>query len=511
MPDDAAAYIGQLSPDRRWRWDGTAWTDATASGQPWTPPWASLALRAPATWAAVVSVVIIGLIADQAFRVGAIGLGASIALAAAATLLVFVGTVTRLQSRLLAAGAALFAAWLSLRASPWLLVPDIAASLLLLGVAASFAVRGSILDIGAAESIGRAFNAAVHGIAGATFVGGPIARTRTRLGVMAPVARGILIAIPIAAVLAALLASADPIFASFLNLNIDLSHLALDVFYVLLGSLVFAGLLRLAAAQPLDRVDGPVWRLGAIEAMVVLSILDAVFAAFAIAQAIGASGSAGDTLRAAGVTYSDYARSGFFQLLWVAGITLVLLILFSRITGFAERTGKIMFLALAELAIALTLLIVLVAWMRLSLYEGAYGFTMLRLYSHIFAGWVALVFVLLAADLAGLFRRRRWFVGVTTLTALSLLLALNLANPEAIVVALNVDRAAATHKIDAQYFGELSSDATPALLASRSQIDAALWPDVATVACAGPRHYSPSPAAFNWADADAAQARSKGC
>ena len=50
----------------------------------------------------------------------------------------------------------------------------------------------------------------------------------------------------------------------------------------------------------------------------------------------------------------------------------------------------------------MTLLIVLVAWMRLSLYEGAYGFTMLRLYSHIFAGWVAVVFVLLAADLAGL-------------------------------------------------------------------------------------------------------------
>ena len=50
MPDDAAAYIGQLSPDRRWRWDGTAWTDATANGQPWTPAWASLALRAPATW-----------------------------------------------------------------------------------------------------------------------------------------------------------------------------------------------------------------------------------------------------------------------------------------------------------------------------------------------------------------------------------------------------------------------------------------------------------------------------
>ena len=136
---------------------------------------------------------------DQALRVGAIGLGASTALVAAAVLLVFAGGITRLEPRLLASVAALFAAWLSVRASPWLLVPDIAASLLLLGLAASLAVRGSLLDIGAAESVGRAFNAALHGIAGVVFVGRPIASTRSRLGVMAPVARGILIAIPIAA------------------------------------------------------------------------------------------------------------------------------------------------------------------------------------------------------------------------------------------------------------------------------------------------------------------------
>ena len=510
MSDDAAAYIGQLSADRRWRWDGTAWT-AAETPPALTPPWASLELRTPATWAAVLAVLAVGLIVDQALRTGALGLGASAALIASATFLVFVGGMTGLQSRLLAAAAAVFGAWLSLRASPWLLAPDIAASLLLMGIAASFAVRGSLFDIGFAESTGRAFNAALHGFAGTAFVGRSIVRARSRLGVMAPVARGILIAIPIAAVLAALLASADPIFASFLNFNIDFSNLVLDVFYVLAGCVVFAGLLRLAAARPMDPVEGPVWRLGTIEALVVLSVLDAVFAAFAIAQAIGASGSAGDTLRAAGVTYSDYARSGFFQLLWVAGITLVVLVLFSRITGFAERSGKVIFILLAEVSIALTLLIVAVAWTRLSLYEGAYGFTMLRLYSHIFAGWVAVVFLLLAADLAGLFPRRRWFVGVTTLTALSLLLALNVANPEAIVVGLNVERAAATHKIDAQYFNELSSDATPALLASRSQIDASVWQEVAAVACVGPRSYTPSPAAFNWSNADAAQARQKSC
>lgn len=507
MSDDAARYLGQLSPDRRWRWDGVAWTPAPLA----LPAWASFKLRTQPTWTVVASALVVGLAADQALRVGTFGLGASVAVACATLVLVLVGGLRRVQSWLLVAAAAAFGGWLTVRASPWLLWPDIVATLALLSVAASIAVRGSLLDIGIAEAVARSFNAVLHAFAGGAFLGRPIVGTRSRLAGIAPVARGLLIAIPIAAVLTSLLASADPIFASFLKINLDFGQLALDAFYVLAGSLVTAGLLRLAAAAPIDRVDGPVWRLGTTEAIVVLAVLDTIFGAFALAQAIAASATGAVALRAAGVTYADYARSGFFQLLWVAGITLVLLILCSRITGLADRTGRVAFTVLAEAAIALTLLIVLVAATRLSLYESAYGFTMLRLYSHIFAGWIAVVFLLLAADLAGWWPRRRWFVGATTITALTLLMALNIANPEAVVVRLNTDRAIATHKIDAQYLSQLSSDAVPALLASRFQVDASLWPDLKTVACAGPRTYAPSPAAFNWADAEAVNARRGGC
>jgi hypothetical protein len=391
-----------------------------------------------------------------------------------------------------------------------LLWPDVAATFALLCFAASIAVRGSLLDIGIAEVVARSINAALHAVAGSVFLGRPIIRTRTHFAAVAPVARGLLIAIPIAAVLAGLLASADPIFASFLRINLDFGRLALDVVYIVTGSLVLAGLLRLASAQPIDRVDGPVWRLGTTEALVVLAVLDTIFGAFAIAQAIGASGGS-EALHAAGVTYADYARSGFFQLLWVACITLVVLVLCSRITGFADRTGTMAFVVLAETAIALTLLIVLVASTRLSLYESAYGFTMLRLYSHIFAGGIAVVFLLLAADVAGLWPGRRWFVGATAITALGLLMALNFANPEAVVVGLNTDRAITAHKIDAQYLSQLSGDAAPALLAARSQVDASLRQDLKAVACAGPHSYTPSPAAFNWAEAAAADARRSGC
>ncbi|MEO8745429.1 MAG: DUF4173 domain-containing protein [Candidatus Dormiibacterota bacterium] len=500
--------MGQLSPDGRWRWDGAAWKPATDSA---FPAWANLKLRSRASWLTLGCVVLIGLLADQALRVGVFGLAASVTFVSAAVILMLAGRLERIESRILIVLAGIFAAWFTLRASPWLLWPDLFVSAALMGLAASFAVRGALFDLGIAELAARAVNALLHASAGFGFVGRPVAETRWRFKSAAPLARGLLIATPIAVLLAVLLASADPVFASFFTLNVDFGPLVLDGVFVFGGSLWAAALLRLAASEPVERVDGPAWRLGAVESLVVLAVLDAVFAAFALAQVLAATGSADATLRSAGVTYADYARSGFFQLLWVSGITLVALVLFSRITGFTNRRHRIAFVILALAATALTLLIVGVAFERLSLYEQAYGFTMLRLYSHIFAVWIAVVFLLFAADLAGAGHRRRWFVGATSATALALLLALNFLNPEALVVALNTSHAQSAHKIDAQYLAELSSDATPALLSSRYELEPALRNQVDAAACAGSRSYSPSLPAFNWAEAEAAEARGTNC
>jgi hypothetical protein len=454
---------------------------------------------------------VVGLMADQSLRTATFGLAASLTVVLLALAMMLTGLLSTRWSKLLVAGSLAFAVWLTVRASPWLLWPDLAASMTLLGLSASFALRGSLVDMGVAEASARAAHAIANGLAGTPFIVKPLMRARPRVALAAPIARGLLIATPIALVIALLLAAADPIFASFFNLNVDFGQLTIDVVFILAGCLLAAGLLRLASAQPLARVDGPGWRLGGTEGLIVLAVLDALFAAFAVAQALGATGAAGQTLKAAGVTYADYARSGFFELLWVAGITAVVIIVFSRITSLQNPRSRRSFLVLAEVGIGLTLLIVFVAFRRLSFYEEAFGFTMLRLYSHIFAVWIALVFLLLAADIAGVHPRRRWFVGATLTSAAIVLLMLNVANPESIVVTLNVDHANSAHKIDAQYLGQLSNDAIPALLASRSQLEPGLRSQIALVACAGSRAYSAPPAAFNVADAGAAAARREGC
>jgi len=158
----------------------------------------------------VAAALIAGLVADQAFRVGAFGLGASLALAFLALALVFVARAERLESRLLAGAAAVFAAWLSMRASPWLVWPDLAAGLILVGTAASFARRGTLLNIGMAESAAQGFHAMLHWVAGAPWAVRPITAMRAPFASAAPVARGLLIATPVAVVVAALLASRRP-------------------------------------------------------------------------------------------------------------------------------------------------------------------------------------------------------------------------------------------------------------------------------------------------------------
>lgn len=478
---------------------------------PAVPGWLKLGLRRQATWWTVASAVVVGVLADQALHAGAFGAGAAATVIASAALLVVAGRIRRTQPLVLAGLAALFGLWLVLRASPWLVWPDLVAGTAILFLAASESESGSLFDIGSAELSARSIHALAHLLAGVTFVARPALESRARLSRLAPVARGLLIAAPICALLSVLLASADPVFASFFNLNLDLGDLTVHVTLVVICALAMAGLVRLASAEPVERIEGPVWRLGSTEALVVLALLDAVFAAFAIAQVLAATGAAADTLRAAGITYSDYARSGFFQLLWAGGITLVALILFSRITGLSTAEHRLAFLILAEFAVALTLMIVIVAFRRLSLYEDAYGFTMLRLYSHVFAGWMAVVFVLLAAELMGLWRRKRWFIGATLTTAVAMLLGLNVLNPEAAIVALNVSHAQTAHEVDAGYLGGLSSDATPSLIASLPAFDASLRKEVARVACAGARSYSPSVWAFNWSDEEAVAARSGDC
>src|SRR6266702_1875536 len=97
----------------------------------------------------------IGQLADQAIRVGVAGLAATTTIAFAAVALLLAGDIRRLEARVLLVPATVFGLWLTARASPWLIWPDIAVALALLTLAGSTAVKGSLMDIGLAEVFAR--------------------------------------------------------------------------------------------------------------------------------------------------------------------------------------------------------------------------------------------------------------------------------------------------------------------------------------------------------------------
>jgi hypothetical protein len=105
-------------------------------------------------------------------------------------------------------------------------------------------------------------------------------------------------------------------------------------------------------------------------------------------------------------------------------------------------------------------LIVTSAVRRLFVYEDAFGLTMLRLFSTVFAVWVGAVFVLLGARLLGVGGQRRWLLGASTALGLALLLVLNVADVEAVVARRNVARA----DFDPAHAAQLSDDAVPVLV-----------------------------------------------
>jgi hypothetical protein len=414
-------------------------------------------------------------------------------------------------------GAAGLTAWLVLRASPWLVLPDLAAIGCLVAAGVLLGPEGSPFDLRWSTLCVRALVLLPRLVWVPLWMARPLTAlvrrvTGRRRSDVVALARGLAIAVPIAAVLGLLLGSADPVFASFFNAHGGLDpgdallHLALVACGALLLGAIVAGASSRQAAPAAGRAG---W--GTREALVVMWVIDVLFGLFAVAQVVAALGGGEAALRDAGVTYSDYARSGFFQLLWVAGLSWIVIVVARNAIPAEPGPQRSALIASIEVAIGLVLLIVYVAHSRLQLYEVAYGFTMLRLYSHVFAGVAAAAFVLLGASVAGLGASRSWLFGAVGAVALAALVGLNAASPEAVVVRLNVQRAEQTGKLDADYAGSLSDDATPLALSPGPGLSPVHRDRLRGAVCAATPPAATGWASYNVAAQAALDARRRAC
>lgn len=280
-----------------------------------------------------------------------------------------------------------------------------------------------------------------------------------------PVAKAVVVAVVLLALFGTLFASADAAFADLLSgLTPDVSGMDGPVRFLLFAvGLVVAIAVARAAAAP-SRWDRIAVRPGKarsrVEWALPLIVLNLLFAAFNAVQLAVLFGGYRKVLESTGLTYAEYARQGFWQLLWATLLTLAVIALALR---WAPRDGagdrRLVRVVLGTLCV-LTLVVVASALRRMDLYVDAYGLTRLRLSVAGVELWLGLVIVLIMAG--GLFGAR-WLPRAVAGSAVAAVLAFGLMSPDGVIAEGNVTRYEQDGKIDLAYFQSLSADAVPAL------------------------------------------------
>ncbi|MCB0037280.1 MAG: DUF4173 domain-containing protein [Anaerolineales bacterium] len=295
-------------------------------------------------------------------------------------------------------------------------------------------------------------------------------------GNVAPVVRGVVIAAPVLLVFGLLLASADVIFANTLR-NVFLFDWGFNLYELAWRGILIIGAGWLLAGGLLyslrhDTAVKASWPekvmltlseklpLGIIEAVTVLSLINGLFAAFVAIQFVYLFGGQ-QNIAFEKMTYSEYARRGFFELIVVAVLTLALILVLNWFTGRRSRRQMVTFNGLCTLMIGFVLVMLVSAFKRMSLYEVIYGFTELRLYVYVFMACLALVLLWFALTLWA--RPDRFAIGVLV-AAFGFVVALNLINPDAFIVRQNLIRYERLGYLDVEYLGTLSADAVPELI-----------------------------------------------
>jgi hypothetical protein len=285
--------------------------------------------------------------------------------------------------------------------------------------------------------------------------------------------RGGLIALPILAIFAALLSSADLVFAQHLNdftRLFRLEKLPEYLFrgvYILVGAYALAGVFLHAAhksqAGARSSSEKPLVAqfLGFTEAAVVLGAVVLLFAIFVVIQFQYFFG--GQTnIGVQGYTFSEYARRGFGELVAVAFFSLLLFLGLSAIARRQNQVQRWVFSGLGIGMVALVGIMLVSAFQRLLLYEAAYGFSRLRMYTHIFMIWLGLLLAVVGA--LEFLRRERIFPLAALLASIGFAATLLLVNVDGSIVRQNVARAEAGKGLDVAYLTSLSSDAVPELV-----------------------------------------------
>jgi len=354
---------------------------------------------------------------------------------------------------LLALGAAMLTV-LALRTAGWVVTLCVVAAGWVACVATSSARTAPstvLAPLTAALGAVRAVPWVRHGV-GAVLGG----RRREAVAVL----RSAAITVGLLVVFGALFASADQVFAHLVP-QVHGDRVPGAVVVGLLVALGACTLAHLATAPPVSSRtrlrEAPAARRA--EWLVPVVALDGLVVAFVLVQAVTLLGDP-DRVLPSGVTYAEYARQGFAQLVVATALTLVVVGVAARRAPRADARDRLVTrVALGVLCVA-TLGVVASALRRLDLYVDVFGLTRLRLF--VAVAEVAMAAVLVLVLVAGARGSGRWFPRAAVWVAGTAVLGLALINPDAVILRHNLSTQPSS-TIDLVYLQGLSDDAAPAI------------------------------------------------
>lgn len=273
-----------------------------------------------------------------------------------------------------------------------------------------------------------------------------------------PVLWGLIIAIPVLCVILLLLGSADMVFGNLLGKLFTFSF-PVQVFnnlFWLLFSFLFAFFASYCMLYSLSRqvLQGQETSAARntkepVTGITITLLLSLVYVVFCVIQIFYLFCGIGTLPE--GYTYAEYAREGYFQLLFVCLFNILLVLLCNRL--FKKHR---LLQGLLSFICACTCLMIASSAYRMLLYISAYGLTFLR----VFVLWTLSVMVLVLIGTLILICRSQFpFVKYTLAVIVVPFLLLVFARPDAGIARYNL----ATDR-DSWYLHQLSADAAPVIL-----------------------------------------------
>lgn len=265
------------------------------------------------------------------------------------------------------------------------------------------------------------------------------------------------VSVPVVAIVLKLLMSADILFGNMaeqvlksLNFRNIAGVLALTalVFFIVYGflSYVMKGTIREAVTEEK--------RAQAVLAIPMAGILTALYLVFSVVQIAGLF--LGKMSLPEGYTYAMYAREGFFQLLAVSILNLLLVL--AGMHFFEEHNVLTVLLTLMSLC---TFIMIASSAMRMLLYIGTYHLTFLR----ILVLWGLLVLTaLFIGIIIQLYKKKFSLFRYSVVVVTVCYLALSFVHPDYWIAKYNVAQQGSWIPVDENYLRDLCADAAPVLV-----------------------------------------------